>query len=108
MEAVNMGEECCEEGSCCESGKGSECCSEKCCCEGNSMDKGQMMMGLANEAWSELMKEKMKAAYEKAKGDKMNKVAQISVEACMAYWGSKMKSKEAWNEFEEKLKNAMM
>ena len=71
------------------------------------MDKGKMMMGLANEAWSELMMDKMKAAFEKAKGQKMDKVAHISVEACMAYWANKMKSKEAWAEFNEKLMQAM-
>ena len=101
-----MGEDCCEEKSCCESNKESECCSEKSCCEDDS--KGKMMMEIANEAWTELMKDKMKAAYEKAKGDKMDKVAHISVEACMAYWANKMKSQAAWEEFEEKLKNAMM
>ncbi|MBI1935580.1 hypothetical protein HYS31_04005 [Candidatus Woesearchaeota archaeon] len=100
-----MGEECCGDG-CCESGKGSGCCEESCCCE-ESMSKGKYMMGLADRAWEELMKEKMKVAFEKAKGEKMERVAQMSVEACMAYWSNKMKEEGAWAEFEEKLRNAM-
>ncbi|GEM_PF-1832071 len=100
-----MGEECCED-SCCESGKENACCDEKSCDE--PMDKGKYMMGLADDAWEELMKEKMKIALQKAKGEKMDKVAQICVEACIAYWSNKMKEESAWAEFNEKLKNAMM
>ena len=96
-----MGHECGEE-SCC-AAKSAECC-----CEEESKSMGKMMMDLANEAWSELMKEKMKAAYEKAVGDKMNKSSQASVEACMAYWNNKMKEQASCAEFEEKLKRAMM
>jgi len=105
-----MGEECGED-KCCDSGKecccdsGKESCCETECCEGQS--KAKMMMYLANEAWSELLKDKMKAAYEKSIGDKMNKIAHISVEACIAYWGNKMKESSSWEEFEEKLKAAM-
>jgi len=72
------------------------------------MDKGKYMMGLADEAWEELMKDKMKLALQKAKGEKMDKVAQIAVEGCIAYWSNKMKEESSWTEFEEKLKNAMM
>lgn len=99
-----MGNECCEQScntSCCDSG-----CGKDSCCEDES--KGKMFMGLANEAWSELMKEKMKAAYQKAIGDKMDRAAAISVEACMAYWKHKMTSEAACAEFEEKLMKAMM
>ena len=64
-------------------------------------------MQLANNAWEELMKEKMKAAYEKAIGERMNKVAQVGIEASIAYWSNKMKEKSSWDEFEEKLRKAM-
>ena len=104
---IKMGE-CCEESKCC-SGE-SSCCESSCndsCCE-SEMSKGKMILGLANEAWSELMKEKMKAAYEKTIGEKMNKAAHVGVEACIAYWAQKMKSEAAWAEFEEKLSKAMM
>ena len=102
-----MGNDCCE----CDSGKsmkGAECCSHKDCCEDSSMDHAKMMMDLANEAWSELMMDKMKIVYEKAMGDKMNKMAAVGVEACIAYWTNKMKEKGSCAEFEDKLKKAMM
>lgn len=100
-------EECCEE-SCNTSCNCASCgCSENSCCDEES-SKGKMFMDMANDAWSELMKEKMKSAYEKAMGDKMNKAAAVSVEACMAYWGQKMKNEASFAEFEEKLKRAMM
>ena len=99
-------EKCCETGNeCCEDSKCG--CGSECSCDSGSSKAG-MIMGLANEAWAELMKEKMKAAFEKIKGDKMDKVAQIGVEACMAYWGNKMKDKASFEEFEEKLNKAMM
>ena len=96
--------ECCEE-KCCEA---KECCSESCNESSCEESKGDMMMNIANEAWEELMKEKMKSAYEKSIGDKMNRTAMVAVEACIAYWGNKMKEKAACAEFEEKLKKAMM
>jgi len=95
----------CNEKCCCES-SGSGCCSNSSCEE--SMDMGKMMMGLANEAWGELMKEKIKATYEKSIGDKMNKTAQVSAEACVAYWNNKHRDGASCAEFSEKLKKAMM
>lgn len=99
-----MGKDC-NEGKCCEDGGNSCCCNESC---EESMDHGKMIMQLANEAWAELMKEKMKAAYEKTMGEKMNKVALVGVEACIAYWTQKMKEEGACHEYSEKLKKAMM
>lgn len=95
----------CIETSCCSSEK--ECCKKSCCDDGN-MDKSKMMMNLANDAWEELMKEKIKTAYEKVIGDKMSKAAAVSAEACIAYWNSKMKEEAACAEFEDKLGKAMM
>ena len=104
MELIDMETECCED-KCCSAGKES-CCCECSCSESNDLSK--MIMQLANEAWGELMKEKMKAAYDKAVGDKMNKAAQVGVEASMAFWSGKMKEKASFAEFEEKLKKAML
>ena len=98
-------EKCCETNdSCCEDSKCG--CENECSCESNNM--ATMIKGLTNEAWSKLMKEKMKAAYEKAIGPKMDRMAQVGVEACIAYWNNQMKDKASFAEFEEKLKKAMM
>lgn len=88
-----MGE--CNEGSC-ESQEGG-------CCEMSAM-----LMKLADEAWGELMKEKMKKAIEKERGEKMNKVAAVSVQASLAYWEHKMQGKAQCHEFSENLKKAFM
>ena len=98
-----MGKECCDETNCCRS-EAQECCSESC---GEEKSHSAMILEFANDAWAELMKEKMKAAYEEAVGEKMSKVAKIGVEACMAYWQNKMRSEAASAEFEEKLAKAM-
>ena len=106
MEVMKMCKECCEEN--CKSGCG---CENSCSCEScgeESVSHSKMMMDLANDAWEELMMEKMKSSYEKAVGDKMNKAAQVCVEACIAYWGQKMKGEASWAEFEEKLRKSMM
>ena len=100
-----MGEGCCG-GGCCSS-EADEKCSDESCEDTSSMDMSKMMMALANEAWADLMKEKMKAIYEKSMGEKMNKAAHVSVEACTDYWNSKMKGKDSWDKYSEKLKNAM-
>jgi hypothetical protein len=65
------------------------------------------MMGIADEVWEELMKDKMKKAFEKARGEKMDKAAGLAVEASISYWEGKMKEKAKWSEFEEKLKSVM-
>ena len=72
------------------------------------MSKGKMMMHIANEAWEELMKEKMKAALEKVKGAQMDKAAQVAVEATMAYWAGKKREEASYSEYEDKLHKAMM
>ena len=99
-----MGNECCEE-NCCSSGK--ESCGCECSC-GEKNNVSKMILKLANDAWSELMKEKMKAAYEKETGDKMSKAAHVGVEASIAFWSGKMKEHASFAEFEEKLRKAMM
>ena len=95
---------CNEEGCSC----GSENCSCKKdnCCE-SEKSHSAMIIDLANSAWAELMKEKMKKAYEKTMGGKMDKIAALGVEANIDFWQGKMKEKAKWSEFEEKLNDAM-
>lgn len=67
-----------------------------------------MMMCLANDAWADLMKEKMKAELEKARGAKMNKVAAAAVQASITYWEHKMAGKMKCHEAKESMKQAFM
>ena len=99
-----MGCECGKEKGC------SSCCSNESCCsyKDEMEDKSKMMMDMANEAWHELMKDKIKSAYEKLIGEKMNKTAHVCAEMCIAYWGNKMKEEMTSAEFEDKIRKAMM
>ncbi len=67
-----------------------------------------MMMCLADEAWKQLMIEKMKAEFEKARGEKMSRVAAASIEASIAKWEHKMAGKQKCQQAKESLKAAFM
>ena len=86
------------------------CCGGDWGCEDESRGHAQMMMQLSDNAWAELMKEKMKSHYEKKVGQSMDKVAEIGVDMGLDFWESHMKqekfSKEKIDEYEKKLKEA--
>ncbi len=67
----------------------------------------EMLLDLADEAWSELMKEKMKVEYERLKGKQMDKAAAAAVQMAMAYWEAKMQKHVKMAEQQEKLRQAM-
>lgn len=67
----------------------------------------KMMMALSNQAWAELMREKMKKHLDAANGKKMDATAKVAADACIAFWDGKMQQKEQFEEFERKLKEAM-
>ena len=100
-----MSKECCEGNNCCSAEESSK---NKCECGGEHSEHAMKIMLLAHEAFGELLKDKMKSAFEKAMGDKISKMAQVGVEASTAYWQNKMKVGMACAEFEEKLKKSMM
>lgn len=84
-----MGDGCCGEGH----GQGHR--KHGCGCKETNYDEMTgMMMALADHAWQELMVEKMKAAWEDARGANMTKMAVVSVEHSMIAWKKKMESKE--------------
>ncbi len=66
-----------------------------------------MLLDLADEAWSELMKEKMKAECERLKGKQMDKAAAAAVQMAMAYWEAKMQKHAKMAEQQEKLRQAI-
>ena len=90
----------CNEGSC---NEGSKCGSQSTGCE-----MTDMMLNLADEAWKQLMMEKMKAEFEKQRGEKMTRVAAASIEASIAKWEHKMSGKMKCQEAKDKLKAAFM
>ena len=67
----------------------------------------EMLLGLADEAWSKLMKEKMKAEWERTRGKEMDKAAAAAVQMAMAYWEAKMQKHAKKAEQQEKFRHAL-
>lgn len=70
-------------------------------------DTIRYMEKLADQAWEELFKEKIKKHYEEAIGKKMDVSAKIIAEQAIVTWKNKMATKEAKKEYEYKLFAAM-
>ena len=100
----SCGSDCgCEEGKCsCESGS---CCEDSSCGSESQMPK--MMLGIANQAYAELLRDKMKKHYEAAIGKKLDAAAKVAVDANIALWDGKMQQKEQFQDFEKKLSDAL-
>ena len=90
-----MGEECCKEQKCgCESEK------ER-CCESNYCEMSGELVCMADEAWSELMVEKLKARWEKERGENMEKVADLIIAHSMEVWKLRMEKQDIKAELEK-------
>lgn len=79
------------------------------CCEpkmGSECEKTEMLFRLANKAWDELMREKMKKEWEKSMGPHMDKMAKVATEAAGKYWQNKMEAKENVHMFMNKVHEA--
>ena len=58
---------------------------------------------LAEEAWNDLLKEKIKLQYENKIGLKMDKIAEIAADAAIALWKNKREKEELDQSTREKL-----
>lgn len=93
-----MSEECCTIESCTTSSKNSSDC---------GCDMHEKLLTLADEAWMELLKEKIKAEIEKTNGKHMDKIAKLVSDANFVKWGNMINTKVQCNEYKESLKNLM-
>jgi hypothetical protein len=75
--------------------------------KGGGCDAIRHMEKLANQAWDELFKEKVKKHYEENIGKKMDENAEIVAEQAIHIWKNKMANREAKKEYEHKLFAAM-
>ena len=73
----------------------------------SSCDVIRNMEKLANHAWEELFKEKVKKHYEEMIGKQMDENAKIVAEQAISMWNNKMATREAKREYEHKLFAAM-
>lgn len=71
---------------------------EHCHCE-------EKFMKIADEAWMELLKEKIKAEIEKKQGDSLEKLAEIITKANSEKWRHKITIKSKCEEYKNNLKD---
>lgn len=94
--------------SCCQSSK---CChhDEQCCShdhkEGHQEEChfSQQLLDLADEAWMEVLKEKIKLKIESGSGKKLEQLAQLVAESNHARWKSLMAEKNTTRGFKQKV-----
>ena len=107
MGVFKVGTNCCKE-ECCETSSESEskCPCGKPGCDGSNCDPSYMIMKTANEAWTELLRDKMKVQFEKSMGKQMDAMAQAGVEASMTFHMNKMKDKTSMEESMNKIRKS--
>ena len=97
-------------GSCCSENQSSKCsCCGSCQCHG-CQGKGKYadeLLHLADEAWMELLKEKIKEEIRLNGGEQITNLARIVSTANHTRWKEKMQCKKDHEDFETQLKNAM-
>ena len=87
---------------------------QKCCCPchvqhnecSNSHDhddKARYFLELADEAWQEVLKEKIKEHLLKTQSDRMTKLAKIVAEGNNQRWRNRMEKKQGCVDFKEEL-----
>lgn len=78
------------------------------CAPGTGCEMTDRLISLSQEAWEELVIEKMKEHFEKTMGQKLDAVAAAGVAASMDCQKSMMQEKEKLQEHKEKIKKALM
>lgn len=109
----------CNGNSCSTSGGGSSCQSKGCSCschqsvcgcgchsqsKKSGCDYAEKFLELADQAWMEVLKEKMKDQIRNS-AKNMDELARLVTEANHQRWQKKMENKECAGGYEEKLKN---
>ena len=72
--------------------------------EEEDCDMPEKLLCLADEAWKELLKEKITEEIRATSGEKINKLAKVIVQANKAKWENKIAAKKHCHEYQENLK----
>ncbi len=64
----------------------------------------EKFLGIADEAWKEVLKDKIKHIILEHKGQHLDELAEIIAKANAAKWKAKISSKSKCNEYKDKLK----
>lgn len=105
---------CSTQGSCssgkssCSCGGGCGCGCSNCKCSCHQQCKySEELLQLADEAWMELLKEKIKEEIAQSAGEQISKLAKLVSTANHARWKDKMQGKKDHEDFECQLKNLL-
>ncbi|MBA3239505.1 MAG: hypothetical protein H0T62_14345 [Parachlamydiaceae bacterium] len=85
-----------------------ECCEEESCCEskeGKHEDFAKHLLCLADEAWMELLKDKIKENILADGGAQLDQIAKVVSEGNKSRWENKMAMKKNACEYKEKIKS---
>lgn len=88
-----------------------DCAKDECChtqkesCHDHHYEESKFdwLLEIADEAWTEVLKDKIKEHILKNQGKKMDELAEIVSEANGARWKHKMEKKQKCREFKEKI-----
>lgn len=94
------------------------CCSENCGCgchqessecssECSSGSFAKTLLALADEAWMEVLKDKIKDEIIKNSGTQLTELARLVSTTNHKRWGEKMHAKQCCHDFEDQLKQVM-
>jgi hypothetical protein len=104
LEEENMEDCCSNDKKCC-------CCSchskhDECCYDQDhqkATNKANYFLEVANEAWEEVLKDKIKEHILNTQNDRMTKLAKIVAEGNTQHWKNKMEKKQGCANFLEEL-----
>lgn len=83
-----------------------ECKANNCCCENScKCSFCKKLVCLADEAWLEVVKDKLKEEIKKADGAHIDKLVQLVSSFNRERWKAKMSEKAATEEFEDKMRD---
>lgn len=93
-------------GECCEHEEEASCCHSHTCHEEHEegCHFAEQLLEVADQAWMEVVKEKMKKQIESTSGKKLDDLAKIVTEANHARWKGLMAGKHCEENYKEKLR----
>ena len=94
-----MSNECSNDSCCSTTQVSSNCGSDQDCC-----DMPEKLLGLADEAWYEVVKDKIKSEIESSCGEKLDKLAKIVASANSGRWAHQIQGKVKCEEFKSSIK----
>jgi hypothetical protein len=85
-----------------------DCSETKAATSSECCDMPEKLLCLADEAWREVLKEKIKAEIEKTSGAKLDALAKLAAETNHRRWSHLIQGKQKCDEFKQQIKEVML